>query len=124
MSPTTTPMPEQRWVFCGRSLRVVDGDTVDLELDVGLHGRRVERLRLLGVNAPEMHGASRPAGVEAKTFTTTWLAEVGEWPLVVQTSKSDDFGRYLARIWRASDGRCLNDDLVASGNAVPFMVGA
>ena len=52
-----------------------------------------------------------------------WLSWVEgmEWPLTVQTAKSDAFGRYLARIWRTTDGRCLNDDLLAAGHAVVFM---
>lgn len=118
------PIPTQSWVFRARTLKVVDGDTIDLELDVGLHGRRIERLRLLGVNTPETHGATREAGLEAAAFTGGWLspslATGGEWPLVVQTYRSDAFGRFLAIVWRVSDGRCLNDDLLATGQAVPF----
>jgi|SRR5215510_2739161 len=116
-------MPTQNWTFKAKLIRVVDGDTIDLEIDIGLHGRRIERMRLLGINCPEMHGDARPAGLAAKDYTSKWLESLDvDWPLVISTYKSDVFGRYLAVVWRRSDGSCLNDDLVASGNAIPFMV--
>lgn len=117
-------MPSQHWVFRARVLRVVDGDTCDLEIDVGLHGRRVERMRLLGVNAPEVHGPTRPAGLAATQYALSWLDSAATspdpWPLIVQTSRSDVFGRFLSTVWRCLDGRCLNADLLAAGHAVPF----
>jgi len=123
---TTTTMPSQAWVYRARALRAVDGDTLDVELDQGLHTRRLERLRLLGVNAPEVHGPSRDAGLAATAWTRGWLdaAATGApgvaWPLLLQTTRSDVFGRWLATCWRVGDGACLNDDILAAGMAVPF----
>ena len=119
-----TPMPAQLWVYRARPLLVVDGDTVDVLIDAGFRASRTERLRLLGLNTPEVRGESRPAGLAARAFVSTWLAGIGtsDWPLVIQTAKADAFGRYLATIWRAVDGCCLNDDILAAGHAVPFMV--
>lgn len=116
-------MPGQLWVFRARPVRAVDGDTIDVIIDAGFRSTRTERLRLLGVNTPELHGASRAAGLAAKAYVEAWLAAAGgaAWPLVLRTEKSDEFGRYLGRVWRASDGACLNDDLLSSGHAVPFM---
>lgn len=114
-------MPAQAWVFRARCERVVDGDTIDVRIDAGFHAEHIERLRLLGVNAPEMHGASADAGSAAKAWVEQWLAAmVGTWPLVVQTHKTDAFGRYLAVVWRADTAACLNDELLAAGMAVPF----
>jgi micrococcal nuclease len=120
---TAPPMPEQAWVFNAHLRKVVDGDTLDAMLDAGLHGYRVARLRILGVNAPEVHGASRPAGLAATAYVVAWLATVpadDEWPLRIQTAKSDVFGRYLATIWRRYDGACIGTALLASHHAVPF----
>lgn len=116
--------PAQYWVFRASLDRVVDGDTIDLTLDVGMHARRIERIRLLGVNAPESRGESREAGLASKAFVVQWFVDAGSdpWPLIIQTTKSDVFGRYLGAVWRVSDGASLNDDLLTSGNAVPFMV--
>jgi len=118
-------MPTQRWVFRARVVNVVDGDTVDLEIDCGMHNRRVERVRILHVNTPEIRGVvDRAPGYAAMAFTTDWLrtAAIGTmgWPLIVQTVKTDSFGRYLCDIWREVDGANLSDDLLSSGNAVPY----
>jgi endonuclease YncB( thermonuclease family) len=113
-------MPEQLWVYRARLVRVVDGDTLDATIDAGFHAYRTERLRLLGVDTPEVFGPkAEPAGAEATIYAKAWFADAGpgDWPLIVRTEKSDVFGRFLAVVWRASDGACLNDDLLASGHA-------
>ena len=117
-------MPPDIWAYRARAERVIDGDTLQIVIDAGLNCYRTERIRLLGVNAPEVKGPTRPAGLAAAAFVTDWLARVPfdeDWPLIVQTAKGDAFGRWLARVWRP-DGRCLNDDLLTAGHAVPFMV--
>lgn len=65
-----------------------------------------------------MHGTTAPAGQAAKDYVTAWLAGAD---IVLQTYKSDAFGRFLATLWRTADGACLNDDLLSSGNAVVFV---
>ena len=111
------------WAYRARCERVVDGDTLDVTIDQGLHTHRTERVRLLGVNTPETKGATKMAGRLATIYVEDWLAEADdEWPLIVQTARGDAFGRWLARVWRRSDGRELNADLLAAGHAVPFMV--
>lgn len=134
MDAATHALPAQRWVFRARCLGVVDGDTIDVRLDLGLHSYRVERLRLAGVNCPEMHGAERDNGIVARAYTVAWVVEgqggaaldrddPRDFPLLVQTYKADAFGRYLALVWRLYDNHCLGDDLLAAGHAVEFMVG-
>lgn len=112
------------WAYRARLVRVIDGDTLDVTIDQGLHTHRTERLRLLGVNTPEVKGATRPAGLAAAGYVTSWLGAVpagAEWPLIVRTAKSDTFGRWLATVWRSSDGACLNEALLTSGHATVFM---
>lgn len=113
------PMPLHRWVFPARVLRVIDGDTLEIEIDQGMHNRRIERIRLLGVDTPEMTGATKAGGLMAKSFTEGWVAYASYaqsgWPLRVRTEKADSFGRYLALVWRVNDGASLNDDLITNG---------
>lgn len=105
-------MPDA-WIFPARCERVVDGDTLDLLIDQGMRVYRRERVRLLGVDAPEVRGSTAQAGADALAWVRSWLAAAGgEWPLTVRTTKADSFGRYLARIWRG-DGAELNADLAA-----------
>lgn len=110
------------WAYRARWERVIDGDTLDVTIDQGLHTHRTERIRLLGVNTPETKGATKMAGRLATIYVEDWLAEADdEWPLIVQTARGDAFGRWLARVWRRSDGRELSADLLAAGHAVVFM---
>ena len=112
------------WTFRAKLVRVIDGDTVDVMIDAGFHSMQLERLRLLGVNCPEVKGPTREAGLAATRYTTDWLLAAAnqwvedEWSLLLQTEKSDVFGRYLSRVWRQYDRRCLNDDLLTLGHAV------
>jgi len=115
------------WDYRAACTNVVDGDTYDLVIDTGFRTERTERVRLLGVNAPEMHGDAAEAGHAAREFADQWfeaavkLAGAGwKWPLIVTTTKTDDFGRYLAEIVRAGDGASLAEALLAAGHAVPY----
>jgi endonuclease YncB( thermonuclease family) len=119
-------MPEVQYVYRCDIERVIDGDTVVGTVDAGfglwLHrGNEGAHLRLLGVDTPERNEKGWDA---ARQFTAAWVREAGSanpehrWPFVIRTEKADAFGRYLARIWRVSDGRCLNDDLLSEGHAV------
>jgi len=112
------------WTFPARLARVIDGDTQIYQIDQGMHDYRKESLRLVGINTPETHGATKAAGDKATLYVQQWMTRAAsmqtEWPLMIQTFKSDDFGRYLALVWRTNDGACLNDDLLSSGNAVIY----
>lgn len=114
------------WVFKWRArcVHVVDGDTIDAALDVGFRDVSTQRIRLANINCPEIHGPTKAAGDAATAFTTAWLAPTlgVDWPLTIITEKGDSFGRYVAIVWRGDDPVSLNDALLASGNAVPFMV--
>ena len=114
------------WQFSWRaqSQRVIDGDTIELYLDKGFREFAVERVRLAGINCPEVHGLTRVAGYAATEFTKAWIAAAtpGAWPLTIATYKTDSFDRYVAVVVRDGDPVSLNDALLASGNAVSFMV--
>lgn len=110
-------MPVVPYVFRAVLRRIVDGDTLDLDIDQGLHCHRIERVRLLGVNCPELTGSTKAAGLKALGYVQAWLSGQS---LVVETYKSDVFGRFLANIWRTSDGASLNEDLLSSGHAVAY----
>lgn len=120
-----------RWLWKARVDAVIDGDTLDLTIDCGFHAYRVERIRLMGVNCPEMKGATRVEGQAARIATANWIGEAVrqhgsvDWPFVVETFKADAFGRYLARIWPADASpddtfADLSSHLLSTGHAVPY----
>jgi endonuclease YncB( thermonuclease family) len=104
---------------------VIDGDTYVLDIDEGFRDwKHDQHLRAYGINCPEMR---TEAGPVAKQYAVDWFAEHAPLgAVIIQTfpdkrldDRSDNFGRWLARVI-AQDGACLNDDLLASGNAVVY----
>lgn len=106
--------------YTARCTKTVDGDTLDLLVDVGFGIHVQQRVRLLGINCPE-HGTI--AGDDATAFTTAWIAEHGP-DLIVRTVKDrrEKYGRLLAQV--VAPGHILNQDLVTAGLAVDYTGGA
>lgn len=114
-----TPL-KWRYHYSATVLRVVDGDTVDVRLDLGLDTYRNERLRLYGIDAPESHTATRVEGDAATAHLVGLLLREGA--IVVRTHKdqTDKYGRYMATIY-AEDGTNINQQMVADGHAVDLI---
>lgn len=96
---------------------VVDGDTLDVLLDLGFNSYTYETLRIRGIDAPERH---TPQGREAQAYVREMLPPGA--PVVVQTHKDrQTFGRYVADVSYVGWGGQLVDlatDLVVRGFAV------
>jgi endonuclease YncB( thermonuclease family) len=102
--------------------RVVDGDTLLVRVDLGFDVWRVERIRLRGIDTPEL---KKPAGREAKQFVEQVLTDVPF--LVLRTYKTDRYARYVADVFYDKllkkkervfeKGNFLNQELVESGHA-------
>src|SRR5690348_7866111 len=101
------------WTVPARVTRVIDGDTLVVDLDQGWSSWKMgARVRLEGINAPEMDTA---AGKEARAFVSL-LVQPGDVITVVSRSL-DKYGRTLAVV-RLEDGRILNDLIVDAGHAL------
>ncbi len=76
-------------------IKVVDGDTIEIRIDLGFNAYLVERLRLRLVDAPEMN---TPAGKAWKEWVQNWFKSVRS--LYVKTIKyeQDKYARYLADV--------------------------
>ena len=85
---------------------VVDGDTMDFEIDLGFGIRYDGRLRLWGYNTPEVRGEEKEAGLIVKAY----LKEILEGQEVkVRTRKwQGKFGRYIAEVFVMINGMETN----------------
>ena len=101
------------------ALRVIDGDTVEVTLELGFHICVTHKLRLLDINAPETRGKDRAAGIHASNHLRSLIQKHA--PVIVRThrDKQGKYGRYLATIV-GRDGRSLNEEMVLSGHAVMY----
>lgn len=78
-------------------LRVIDGDTIQVTIDVGFRFQTVQTLRLLQLDTPER---GQPGWAEARAKLTQLITGPR---LKVQTVKQDSFGRWLSHIWTGDD---------------------
>ena len=103
-------------------VRVVDGDTVDVDIDLGFDTWRCgERIRLYGIDTPECRtrdDEEKAAGLLAKKFVENMLHVGGTYKLT--TREKGKFGRYLGVIKVAAD-ITINTALVTEHLAVPYM---
>ena len=98
-------------------IKIVDGDTVDVLIDLGFNTTKKERVRLLGIDTPESATKDLPEkklGLEAKEYITQWF--VKNTPFRLQTTKDDKYGRILG-VFTGLDGKTLNTRLVDEGYA-------
>lgn len=100
---------------------VYDGDTCTLDIDLGLgtwvHG---EKVRLSRINAPEVRGDEREAGLKSRDFLRETI-DGHDVVIETITDTKGKYGRYLAEIWLKQPDGCyanVNDLLVSAGQAV------
>lgn len=103
------------WTYPAVVRRVVDGDTLILDLDMGLSVWRLgERCRLQGINAPEMDTIE---GQQARAFLAGLLTPQGMPSQVTfRSRKLDKYGRPLGSVI-LPNGHDLESVLVAAGHA-------
>lgn len=112
--------PTILWTYVCRSCRVIDGDTVEAELDLGFSVSTKVRIRLARINAPEMSTAE---GVVSKK----WLESTLDGKeIIVRTRKlksgneHDPYGRYLGELFVGDLN--VNDLSVEKGQSVIYKV--
>ena len=113
--------------------KIIDGDTIDVTLDLGIDVRTRQRVRLLGIDTPE----SRTRDLEEKKYGLLAKKKLREWCLKAVASDRDDieiqlrcpekdsrgkFGRILAEVWVSEDGQWTNVNkwLCDNAFAVPY----
>lgn len=105
-------------------VKVVDGDTIDVQLDVGFASYLRKRLRFMGVNTWEKSGAEKEKGLLAKARLEELLD--GADNIYVQTimDSQGKYGRVLAYVWVETAGvvTLVNTLLIEEGHGVEYMV--
>ncbi len=106
--------------------RVVDGDTIDVILDLGFNIYHKGRIRFMGINAPESRtkdAVEKEAGLAAKRYVEDWINAL-ENKVIIETclDEKGKFGRILGRVLN-DEGECLNEEMVSLGHATPYFGG-
>lgn len=104
------------YTYHAKLLRVIDGDTIEVFLDLG-HDIWVKRkLRILDLDTPEMRiKEQRERAIEAKEYLQANISE----DLTVRTIETDSFGRWLSDVWYQKDGETilLSEDMKNQGHS-------
>ncbi len=106
------------YAYAAHITAVYDGDTVTADVDLGFKvWRKDEKLRLHGIDAPEMRGEEREAGIVSRDALRD---RVLDRDVIVCTFRdtTGKYGRYLADIWLGDEN--VNDWLMAEGFAEPY----
>jgi micrococcal nuclease len=106
-------------------LRVVDGDTIDVDIDLGFDISFTSRVRLAGIDTPESRTTDKKEkvlGLEVKQRLKDILSKSSK--IVIRTEKPDStekYGRILG--WLFIDGaeKSINEGLIADGYAWDYM---
>jgi len=105
--------------------RVVDGDTIDVTIDLGFDLYKKERVRVAGVDTPE----KRTRNLEEKALgidATNWLKQKledtidGEYELTIRTELKGGVGKYgrlLGWLYVGDEEVSLNEDMIEEGYA-------
>ena len=117
--------------YRAKLVKVVDGDTIDAEIDLGFDICVKKRVRLAGINTPECRTRDlkeKALGLAAKDRVKAILAENPKFTL--ESTEVGKFGRVLGKIHITMldgvDGLtqiCLNDQLIKEKHAVAYFGG-
>jgi micrococcal nuclease len=106
-------------------LKVVDGDTIDVDIDLGFSISYSQRLRLAGIDTPESRTTDKfekTLGLESKEYLKSKLKD--SKLIIVKTEKPDSsekYGRILGWVYVNGDTKSLNEQMIEDGYAWGYM---
>jgi|TARA_R110001592_G_scaffold116235_1_gene317464 micrococcal nuclease len=106
--------------------RVVDGDTVDLLIDVGFNIHIKERARLYGIDAPESRTRDleeKKRGLASKARLIEILESFGDTIVVKTSIDKGKYGRLLAELLSQDGDQNANQMLISEGHATEYFGG-
>jgi micrococcal nuclease len=104
---------------------VVDGDTIDVEIDLGFNVSYAQRVRLAGIDTPESRTtdkAEKVLGLESKEYLKLKLKDAKL--IVIKTEKPDSsekYGRILGWLYVDGNTISINDQMIEDGYAWGYL---
>jgi micrococcal nuclease len=104
---------------------VVDGDTIDVDIDLGFSVSFSQRVRLAGIDTPESRTsdkAEKALGLEAKEYLKSKLKDAKV--VIIKTEKPDSsekYGRILGWLYVDGDTVSVNDHMIEDGYAWGYL---
>ena len=104
---------------------VVDGDTIDVVIDLGFDILFASRVRLAGIDTPESRTtdkAEKALGIEAKEYLKKQLKDAKS--VVIRTEKMDSsekYGRILGWVYINGESESINNKMINDGYAWGYL---
>lgn len=104
---------------------VVDGDTIDVDIDLGFDISFSSRVRLAGIDTPESRTsdkAEKVLGLESKEYLKSKIKEAKS--VVIKTEKMDSsekYGRILGWVYLDGSNISVNEQMISEGYAWGYM---
>lgn len=104
---------------------VVDGDTIDVDIDLGFNVSFSQRVRLAGIDTPESRTsdkAEKVLGLESKDYLKSKLKEAKN--VIIKTEKPDSsekYGRILGWLYVDGNTVSINDQMIEDGYAWGYL---
>jgi len=105
--------------------KVVDGDTIDVVIDLGFDIGFTTRVRLAGIDTPESRTkdlAEKALGLESKKYLADRLKDARN--IVIKTEKinsTEKFGRVLGWLYVNGEVNSLNTEMIEKGYAWGYL---
>lgn len=108
------------FTYTAEIIKVVDGDTVDAIVDLGFRVSIKMRFRLAGIDTAELKSKDAELKVlanGAKKFMSDLLLNK---TVIIETEKTDKYGRWLATIRLSPDAKSINEQLIEANLAKSY----
>jgi len=111
--------------FVKEVTKIVDGDTIDVVIDLGFDIMFSSRVRLAGIDTPESRTTDKvekSLGLESKEYLKKYLKDAK--PIIIKTEKmnsSEKYGRILGWVYVNGDTESLNDKMINDGYAWGYL---
>jgi micrococcal nuclease len=105
--------------------KVVDGDTIDVVIDLGFDISFTSRVRLAGIDTPESRTkdlAEKALGLESKKYLADRIKAAKN--IVIRTEKinsSEKFGRILGWLYLDGESNSINHEMIEKGYAWGYL---
>lgn len=104
--------------------RVVDGDTIDADIDLGFDISLTKRIRLAGIDTPESrttNAKEKALGIDAKNWLKHRLEEAKD--IIIRTQLPDStekYGRIIGNLYINDEDIPLNQQMITEGYALAY----
>jgi micrococcal nuclease len=104
--------------------RVVDGDTIDADIDLGFSISLEKRIRLAGIDTPESRTKDlkeKKLGIDAKNWLKHRLEDAED--IIIRTELPDStekYGRIIGHLYINGEDASLNNQMITEGYALAY----